>query len=111
MSHPFAETPHAAFMTIGRVDDWLEGQVKEVKVHKKPMSIGRLNGKFFAINSVCPHMGGPLSCGELKDGKLYCPWHEWGFDVETGECPNGHRVEQYQVIVEGDEVKVGWIKR
>lgn len=105
-----AEQGPDGFVSVGRVEDWNEGTVREVKVHKKPMSVVRLNGKFYALNSICPHMGGPMSCGALKEGKLYCPWHDWGFDVESGACPNGHHLDRYQVKVEEGEVRIGWIK-
>ncbi len=99
------------FETVGRISDWIDGQIKEIKVHKKPMAIGRNGDMFFAVNTICPHMGGPLSCGKLRDGTLHCPWHDWAFDVQTGQSPNGHCIDRYEVKVEGDEVKVGWVKR
>lgn len=99
------------FVTIGLVSDWADGQVREIKVHKKPMAIGRRGETFFAVNTVCPHMGGPLSCGKLAEGKLHCPWHDWAFDVETGLCGNGHRIERYEILVQDGEVKVGWVVR
>lgn len=111
MAHPFAEQGPDQFVTVGRVEDWVDKQVREVKVHKKPMSVIRLGERFFALNSICPHMGGPMSCGRIEDGKIYCPWHDWSFEVETGCSPNGHRLERYQVKVEDGEVKVGWIIR
>lgn len=107
--HPFSEATPDHFVSVGKVEEWQDGSAREIKVHKKPMSIVRMGDRFFALNSICPHMGGPLSCGAIRDGKLYCPWHDWGFDVETGACPNGHRVERYAVRVEDGEVKVGWI--
>ena len=107
--HPFSDAAPEHFVSVGLVSDWQDGTAREVKVHKKPMSVVRMGDRFFALNSICPHMGGPLSCGPIRDGKIYCPWHDWGFDLETGACPNGHRVERYQVRVEDGEVKIGWI--
>ena len=109
MSHPMADRGPAELVSVGKVEEWKDGSTREVKVHKKPMSVVRMGERFFALNSICPHMGGPMSCGELRDGKLYCPWHEWGFDVETGACPNGHRLERYRVEVVDGEVLVGWV--
>ncbi len=112
MSHhiPPAGVPER-YETVGKVSEWAEGQVKEIKAHKKPMAIGRRGDVFFAVNTVCPHMGGPLSCGKLAEGKLHCPWHDWAFDIETGLCGNGHRIDRYEIVVDGDEVKVGWVMR
>jgi nitrite reductase (NADH) small subunit len=111
MSHPFAEAREAPYVSVGKVEEWSDGQVREVKVHKKPMSVCRIGDKFFAVNSICPHMGGPLSCGALDTTtkKLTCPWHSWSFDVETGLSPNGHKLDRYEVKVEEGEVKVAWI--
>lgn len=109
-THAFAEAKEAPFASVGRADDWRDGEVKDVKVHKKPMAVGRIGDKFFALNSICPHMGGPISCGKLIGKAILCPWHSWAFDVETGACPNGHRIETYHVKVEDGEVMVGWVK-
>jgi len=108
-THELAEAGKAPFVSVGRVEDWADGQAREVKVHKKPMTVVRKGDNFYAINSICPHMGGPLSCGKMKEGKLHCPWHEWAFDVETGISPNGHRLDRYDVWVDGGEVKIGWV--
>jgi hypothetical protein len=37
----------------------------------------------------CPHEGYPLSQGVVKDGVLTCKWHNWKFDLATGECRFG----------------------
>lgn len=109
MTHPYAGATSAPLVSVGKVEEWADGQVRDVKVHKKPMSVIRLGERFFAVNSICPHMGGPLSCGKVEDGCISCPWHDWKFDVETGISPNGHRIDRYDVKVEDGEVKVGWI--
>ncbi|MDO8618103.1 MAG: Rieske 2Fe-2S domain-containing protein [Candidatus Uhrbacteria bacterium] len=111
MPHIYAEGRPDHFETVGRVDEWADGQIKEVKVHKKPMTVARIGDKFFAVNSICPHMGGPLSCGKMENGKIHCPWHGWAFDVETGHSPNGHHLDCYEIKVENGEVKIGWVKK
>ncbi len=109
MSHPFSEAREAPLEVVGRVEDWADGQAREVKVHKKPMTVVRAGEKFFALNSICPHMGGPLSCGRVLDGKIHCPWHAWSFDLATGKAANGHHIECYRVVVEDGLVKIGWV--
>jgi nitrite reductase (NADH) small subunit/3-phenylpropionate/trans-cinnamate dioxygenase ferredoxin subunit len=111
MTHPFAESVTAPFETVGRAEEWQDGQAREVKVHKKPMTVVRLGDAFFAVNSICPHMGGPLSCGEVREGRVTCPWHDWVFDVKTGQSPNGHAITCYETRVMDGEVQVGWVKR
>ena len=44
-------------------------------------------GRVFALNETCPHRGGPLHSGEVEDGVVRCPWHDWRFDLATGASP------------------------
>ncbi len=111
MPHIYAEGQPDHFEVVGMVEDWMDGQVKDIKVHKKPMAVARIGDRFFAVNSICPHMGGPLSCGKIEHGKVHCPWHGWAFDLESGQSPNGHHIDHYEVKVEDGEVKVGWVKK
>lgn len=59
----------------------------------------RIGESIFAIDNVCPHMGGPLGDGELSENIVTCPWHGWTFNVETGACQNmpGEDVMTYRV--------------
>lgn len=42
------------------------------------------NGRPFAVENRCPHMGFPLHRGTLRDGILTCHWHHARFDLATG---------------------------
>ena len=98
---------------VASVSDVLEGTVKHILVHDKPMALCHVGGNFYAINAVCPHMGGPLASGRLEGCVITCPWHGWTFDVRTGlpDHPGGHAVSAYQVRVEGEDILVGWLQR
>lgn len=91
-------------------------------VEASGLSIGVFNidGEFYAINNVCPHQLAPLCEGDLTglvtaeevDAETYqyerpgeivtCPWHNWEFDIKTGESVfNPHlRTRTYDVEVE-----------
>jgi nitrite reductase/ring-hydroxylating ferredoxin subunit len=43
-------------------------------------------GKVYALDNRCPHMGFPLSRGSTRDGILTCDWHHARFDIKTGGC-------------------------
>jgi len=62
----------------------------------------------FACNNRCPHEGYPLVEGSLADGcVLTCNWHNWKFDLESGETlVGGDRLRRYPVRIEGDRVLV-----
>lgn len=62
-----------------------EGQIREFRVNGKAVAIANVEGKFFAINSICLHHGGPLGEGDLEGSVVSCPWHGWQYDVTTGK--------------------------
>jgi nitrite reductase (NADH) small subunit len=59
-----------------------------------------VTGSVHGLRNRCPHHGGPLCLGTLRErlggapgsyvleGQrvLRCPWHGWEFDLETGRC-------------------------
>lgn len=42
------------------------------------------NGRVFALDNRCPHMGFPLERGSVADGILTCHWHHARFDLASG---------------------------
>ncbi|MEO3886678.1 Rieske 2Fe-2S domain-containing protein [Nonomuraea sp. B5E05] len=59
-----------------------------------------------ALAQSCPHMGGPLSEGEVTGGAVICPLHRWRYDLSTGTRLDrpGQPVETYCI-----EVRHGWL--
>jgi nitrite reductase/ring-hydroxylating ferredoxin subunit len=44
-------------------------------------------GRIYALESKCPHLGGPLIKGRLtEDNLIICPRHHSTFKLETGEA-------------------------
>ncbi len=48
-----------------------------------------LGGRPVAHSVECPHWLGPLAECPIDDGVVICPWHGYGFDVETGRSTQG----------------------
>ena len=48
------------------------------------------DGKVFALDNRCPHLGFPLHRGSVEDGILTCHWHHARFDLASG-CTFGAR--------------------
>ncbi len=64
---------------------------------------------FYAIDSTCTHMGGPLSEGRVKEDEVECPWHGSHFNIKTGKVrgfPAKEDAVSYQVRVAGEDVEV-----
>jgi len=84
------------------------GRSKAYSVNGHTIAIHHTNDGYFATDNTCPHRGGPLAEGDLIGNEITCPWHLWGFDVETGRCPGNPevRVAVHEVRVVGDCVMV-----
>jgi len=47
----------------------------------------RLEGRLYALDTLCPHEGGRIAPGPLWDQKhVMCPLHNYRFDPRTGVC-------------------------
>jgi len=98
----------AEFHTVGRVGDLTDGEGMTVTVGTKLIAVFRENGRYFAIDDTCPHMGASLSGGYLNDGVVTCPWHAWRFRLADGAWADNPRLKIgcYPVRVEGEEIQV-----
>lgn len=99
------------FVTVARVGEIPEGGVKVVRLEDQAVAVFHVDGKYYAMDDVCTHDGGPLAEGPLEGGVVECPRHGAKFDVRTGavlSLPAITPVPTYTVRIEGDEIKVGW---
>lgn len=104
------------FVEITKTTDITNGQMKAVNIEGKEILVINYDGKYFAINGRCTHMGGELVKGRLEGKIVTCPRHGAQFDVTTGSCIRGPRIGliklnakdevTYEVKVESDSVKV-----
>lgn len=99
------------FVPVLSVADLPPGQAAEVTVADRAVALFNIGGTFHALANGCPHRGGPLGQGFVEGSEVSCPWHNYTFDVTTGEnVVNPElKVERYEVRIEGGRVfvKVG----
>jgi nitrite reductase/ring-hydroxylating ferredoxin subunit len=71
-----------------------------------PIAVFYDQGKAFAVDNRCPHMGFPLHRGTVQDGILTCHWHHARFDLASGCTFNlfADDVPTYPVAVRDGEV-------
>jgi nitrite reductase/ring-hydroxylating ferredoxin subunit len=95
-------------VTVARVDEIPSGTARIVNAGDRELALFRVDGEFYATQSQCLHLEGPIGDGELDEHVVTCPWHGWQYDVRTGEneFDRALRLETFEVVVEGDDVKV-----
>ncbi|MDQ3897167.1 MAG: Rieske 2Fe-2S domain-containing protein, partial [Actinomycetota bacterium] len=64
------------------------------------------DGRAYALDDRCPHMGFPLHRGTVEAGLVTCHWHHARFDLATGGTldPFADDGRAFPVEVEGDDV-------
>lgn len=98
------------------------GGRKVVMVNGHEIGVFHVGDTYYALLNRCPHRTGPLCKGRLRplvisaggtqvahereSEILKCPWHQWEFDIKTGQALYDERlrVRTYRVAQEGDEV-------
>ena len=66
------------------VSELPEGHRRLVVVGGHTIVLFNSQGRLFAVDNRCPHMGFPLDRGTVQDCILTCHWHHARFDLGTG---------------------------
>lgn len=101
----------ADFIPVAKVADLPDPGKMLVEADNRLIVLFRVGGKYYALDDVCTHDGGPLSEGELdaKACTIACPRHGAKFDIKNGAAltmPATEPTTAYEVKVEGDNILV-----
>src|SRR5712691_8014272 len=74
----------------------------------RSVALFNVEGRYYAVDNVCPHRGGPLGEGDLEGAVVSCPWHAWRWDVTTGANVNNPAIKLgcYPVVEEAGSIFV-----
>jgi nitrite reductase (NADH) small subunit len=73
---------------VGALEDLSPDRGRCAEAGAISLALFRQGDEVFALENACPHRGGPLCEGDVKDGAVYCPLHAWGFDLRSGRAVN-----------------------
>jgi nitrite reductase/ring-hydroxylating ferredoxin subunit len=113
----------------GRTADFDDDQRRIVSANGRDIVVFRHGDRFYALDNVCLHQGGPVGEGiiigkveavlsedkrflgeRFSDEEIHivCPWHGWEYDIETGRCAGDRRrrLGRYETVQRGDDVYV-----
>jgi 3-phenylpropionate/trans-cinnamate dioxygenase ferredoxin component len=95
---------------VAKVGDVPPGKMVGAVANGQKILVANIDGHFFAMRSVCNHMGGPLEKGTLEGNVVTCPLHGSKWDVKTGRLVRFTRPlppePVFKVVVEGDQIFV-----
>ena len=97
------------WVKVAELSEIPEGQPKAVQMGAgRSIALFNVDGKIYATDNQCPHMGYPLTRGTVRNGILTCDWHRRSFDLEGGGCFHVEcdDLRTFPVNVRGSEI---WI--
>ena len=72
----------AQWTHVAAVTDVAKGESKAVKVgDARSIALFNVDGRIYATDNQCPHMGYPLTRGAVRNGIVTCDWHGRSFDL------------------------------
>ena len=96
------------WIRIAAEQELAPGSCGEYVAGRRIVALFNVEGRFYALDGICPHQGGPLGKGALAGCVVTCPWHGFQFDVTTGQHQSSRSLVQpmFPVKVERGEVWV-----
>lgn len=83
-----------------------EGSLHSVELPGASVLLTRVEGTLKAFPNACTHLGMPLDGGTVQDGVLECPFHQFRYDLRTGECLTALEVQLVPLPVRTEHGRV-----
>ena len=102
------ETSASRWVRAARADEVRHTGRLAVQLDGHAVALFASNGRVYAVDNRCPHMGFPLDRGTVADGILTCHWHHARFDLAGGGTFDqfADDVRAYPVEIRGADVYV-----
>ena len=97
------------FVKVAEQGELADREAKLVEIEGRQIALIRSGDKYYALDNVCTHRGGPLAEGSVVGSEVECPWHGAHFDLETGEVrqpPAARGVTAYSVRLQGSDIEI-----
>lgn len=96
-----------SWITVGTTADLRRARSVVVASPDGDIAVFWNGGEPVALANICIHRERELVKGNIFQGRVICPGHQWAFDVTTGFCAERDRTQPvYAVRVDDDRVLV-----
>ena len=105
---PFALDAKSAWHLACRLDDIPQGGIKALEVAGSSVLMSRQGASVTCFQNACAHFGMALDGGLVEKGIITCPYHQFQYDLASGECLTAPEValQAHAVRVIGNRVEV-----
>ncbi|MDJ0553172.1 MAG: NifU family protein [Microcoleaceae cyanobacterium MO_207.B10] len=108
MTSPFAAEQETGWVALANIDEIPEGDILAVDVDGLKLILTRVGDDVIAYRNSCSHLAKPIDKGEVIEGVLSCPFHNFKYHLATGECLTAPEMslQQYPVTRRGDRILI-----
>lgn len=97
------------FVPVWKDSDLAENSPQFVQANGVNIVLVRQNGKVFALQNTCSHLGGPLAEGKVEGDGIRCPWHGSCFALADGKVKEGPAIypqPTYEVRITDGQIEL-----
>lgn len=105
---PFALAAQGDWHLAASLHEIPEGGVRAMELGGAKLMLSRQGPVVACFENACAHLGLPLDAGLVENGIITCPYHDFRYDLATGECLTAPEVQlqAHAVRVIGQRVEV-----
>lgn len=97
------------YITIATIDAYEANPLRSYSLFGRKFGIFRSeDGGYYGLETNCKHQGADLLQGRIVGTIVTCPWHDWRYDLSTGECLDNDSpsLRRYEILVDGQTLKI-----
>ena len=105
---PFALDAHSGWISAGRLSEIPEGGVLATEIGGADVLLARQGAIVTCFANACAHLGFAIDGGDVDNGIITCPHHDFQYDLMSGECLTAPevRLQAHAVRVIGQRVEI-----
>jgi nitrite reductase/ring-hydroxylating ferredoxin subunit/Fe-S cluster biogenesis protein NfuA len=105
---PFALGARGDWISVGRLSQIPEGGVLATEIGGADVLLARQGSIVTCFANACAHLGFTIDGGDVDNGIITCPHHDFQYDLMSGECLTAPevRLQAHAVRVIGQRVEV-----
>ena len=85
------------YVYAAKISELPKGSKKKVTIDGQDILLVHIEHSYYAVDNVCPHMGGSLFDGNLDGSLITCPKHGSVFDVKDGKVRQAGKILMFKV--------------
>lgn len=72
-------------IAVASSTDIRQSEIFAIRIEDIPLLLTRVDGRVYAVENKCAHLGWSMARGRMTGATLRCPWHGAKYDVCSGD--------------------------